>query len=200
MHCSALHCAALLCIFLLCIAVHLHCIFCFIFVSCSCHLCCLGNGYPPSGPPEHPEAYWNHPPTFLIQTELDSGADSCASVNYHRTMLAHHAWSEIAIVPLDQQRCFSIGNPGDPAVPAADTFQRFCSEPNATSLNHTQGFAGMVVPLTKFLIRALNVSSPPPAPPSSTNIPNQQENRHRSAASVERRRLDTPAETTTRTG
>lgn len=158
-----------------------------------CDLCCPQN-YTETFFAEHPEAYWNHPPTFLIQTELDSGADSCASVNYHRTMLAHHAWSEIAIVPLDQQRCFSIGNPGDPAVPAADTFQRFCSEPNATSLNHTQGFAGMVVPLTNFLIRALNVSSPPPAPPSSTNIPNQQENRHRSAASVERRRLDTPAD------
>jgi hypothetical protein len=74
-------------------------------------------------------------------------------------MLAHGAHSEIGIVPLDQQRCFSIGNPGDPAVPAADTFQKFCDDPNTTSLNHTQGFAGAVEPLTHFLMTALGVQT-----------------------------------------
>jgi hypothetical protein len=127
-----------------------------------CDLCCPQN-YTEHYYAEHPEKYRSHPPTLLIQTELDSGADSCAALNYHRTMLDHEGLSEIGIVPLDQQRCFSIGSPGDPAVPAADTFQRFCSEPNATSLNHTQGFAGMVQPLARFLMRAFNISSPSPA-------------------------------------
>ena len=64
----------------------------------------------------------------------------------------------------------------DPAVPVADTFQHFCSEPNATSLNHTQGFAGMVVPLTKFLMKALNASTPIHTP--------KQERHHRPSTAV----------------
>ena len=78
-----------------------------------CELCCPTN-YTEDYYAQHPEKYSTHPPTFLIQTELDSGADSCAAKHYHNTMLAHGAHSELGIVPLDQQRCFSIGNPGDP--------------------------------------------------------------------------------------
>jgi hypothetical protein len=162
-----------------------------------CELCCPTN-YTEDYYNQHPEKYSTHPPTFLIQTELDSGADSCAAKHYHETMLAHGAHSELGIVPLDQQRCFSIGNPGDPvsqrptrrtcvrldtpccasivhsrllqcahadikcacqAVPKEDTFQRFCKDPNTTSLNHTQGFAGAVEPITRFLIEALGVQA-----------------------------------------
>ena len=78
-----------------------------------CELCCPTN-YTEDYYAQHPEKYSAHPPTFLIQTELDSGADSCAAKHYHNTMLAHGAHSELGIVPLDQQRCFSIGNPSDP--------------------------------------------------------------------------------------
>lgn len=78
-----------------------------------CELCCPTN-YTEDYYAQHPEKYSTHPPTFLIQTELDSGADSCAAKHYHNTMLAHGAHSELGIVPLDQQRCFSIGNPSDP--------------------------------------------------------------------------------------
>ena len=74
-------------------------------------------------------------------------------------MLAHGAHSELGIVPLGQQRCFSIGNPGDPAVAEADTFQQFCKDPNTTSLNHTQGFAGAVEPLARFLMKALGAKA-----------------------------------------
>lgn len=77
-----------------------------------CELCCPTN-YTEDYYAAHPDQYTKHPPTFLIQTELDSGADSCAAKHYHATMLAHGAHSEIGIIPLDQQRCFSIGNPGD---------------------------------------------------------------------------------------
>ena len=45
------------------------------------------------------------------------------------------------------------------AVPKEDTFQRFCKAPNTTSLNHTQGFAGAVEPITRFLMKALGVQT-----------------------------------------
>ena len=71
-------------------------------------------------------------------------------------MRANGALSELHIVPLDQQRCYSVGNPGDPTVPVADgRFQRFCSNRSLTSINHTMGFSSMVEPLTRFLLRTL---------------------------------------------
>lgn len=45
------------------------------------------------------------------------------------------------------------------SVPKEDTFQRFCKDPNTTSLNHTQGFAGAVEPITRFLMKALSVQA-----------------------------------------
>ena len=56
-------------------------------------------------------------------------------------------------------------DPGDPTVPPeAKRFSHFCptgaavdpvyGSANYTSLNHTQGYAGMVVPLTQFLVDA----------------------------------------------
>ena len=80
-------------------------------------------------------------------------------------MLAHGAHSELGLIPLDKQRCFALGTPGDPAVPPeAQRFARFCpraprmsnySSTNYSSLNHTQGFAGMVQPLARFLVAAV---------------------------------------------
>ena len=51
-------------------------------------------------------------------------------------------------------KCFSIGMPGDPLVPPADTFSRLCSSPNMSSLPHVLGFAGMVRPATEFMLKA----------------------------------------------
>ena len=78
---------------------------------------------------------------------------SCAARHYHEAMVANGGRSELAIVPLDQQRCYSIGVPGDPTLPAGQNLSRFCSSPNMTSINHTQGFSGMVEPLTRFLLK-----------------------------------------------
>ena len=59
-------------------------------------------------------------------------------------MRANGALSELHIVPLDQQRCYSVGDPRDPTVPVADRrFQRFCSNRSLTSINHTMGFSSM---------------------------------------------------------
>jgi hypothetical protein len=84
-------------------------------------------------------------------------------------MIAHGAHSMLGIISDADARCYALGNPGDPAVPPqAQHFSRFCpttangsnasSDPygswNYTSLNHTQGYAGMVVPLTEFLVAA----------------------------------------------
>ena len=118
-----------------------------------CQFCC-----PTNFTEEHYEShsYASHPASFLIQTEFDSGADSCAARHYHEAMRANGATSELHIVPLDQQRCYSVGNPGDPTVPVADRrFQRFCSNRSLTSINHTMGFSSMVEPLTRFLLRTL---------------------------------------------
>ena len=107
----------------------------------------------------HKSEYPNHPPTFLTQTTVDEGADSCAARHYHETMIANGGRSRLAIVPLDQQRCYSIGNPGDPTLPVGQNLSQFCSSPNMTSINHTQGFSAMVEPLTRFLLSALAASS-----------------------------------------
>jgi hypothetical protein len=74
-------------------------------------------------------------------------------------MIANGGRSRLAIVPLDQQRCYSIGNPGDPTLPVGQNLSQFCSSPNMTSINHTQGFSAMVEPLTRFLLSALAASS-----------------------------------------
>lgn len=47
-----------------------------------CMLCCPTN-FTEAYYHAHPEAYPSHPPTFLIQTEIDQGADSCAAKHYH---------------------------------------------------------------------------------------------------------------------
>ena len=73
-----------------------------------------------------------------------------------RTMVAHGAHSELAIVPLERQRCHALGTPGDPTLPkGAERFARFCNDANYTSMNHTQGFSSMVEPLARFLAAAV---------------------------------------------
>ena len=73
-----------------------------------------------------------------------------------RTMVAHGAHSELAIVPLERQRCHALGTPGDPTLPqGAERFARFCDDANYTSMNHTQGFSSMVEPLARFLVAAV---------------------------------------------
>jgi hypothetical protein len=69
-------------------------------------------------------------------------------------MLRHGAHSEFLHVPMENENCYTIGVPGDPAVPAGDTFARFCSNPNVSSINHTKGFASMVEPATNFMLSA----------------------------------------------
>ena len=110
---------------------------------------------------DHPEDYATHPATFLGQTEVDSGADSCASVHYHEEMVARGAGdrSELHRVPLERMRCFSIGQPAD-ATPSP--FAKYCASKPVlgksgvlTSTNHTIGFAEMALPLVKFLLKHL---------------------------------------------
>ena len=96
-----------------------------------------------------------HPWTMLVQTSpVDIFADPCATRHYHNEMLRHGAHSELILVLQDETKCFSIGVPGDPAVPPEDTFSRFCSSPNMSSLSHGLGFAGMVRPATEFMLNA----------------------------------------------
>jgi hypothetical protein len=119
----------------------------------ACSFCCPNN-FTEAWYESHPEDYASHPWTFLAQTEIDGGSDSCAGKHYHETMLAHGAHSELHIIPLDRMRCYSIGDPDDPDVPAFDTFAKFCANPNMTSLNHSIADAAMVGPVVKFLLKA----------------------------------------------
>lgn len=41
--------------------------------------------------------------------------------------------------------------------PDTDRFERFCASPNATSVNHTLGYAG-VEPITRFLVAVLRAN------------------------------------------
>lgn len=48
-----------------------------------------------------------------------------------------------------------MARPPIQAVPADDTFSRFCRSPNMSSLAHVLGFAGMVRPATEFILNAV---------------------------------------------
>ena len=65
---------------------------------------------------EHPDDYARHPAMFLGQVSTDDiQADGCAATYYHETMQAHNATSELHLIPLNEQRCFAIGQTADNA-------------------------------------------------------------------------------------
>ena len=79
---------------------------------------------------------------------------------YHEAMQANNATSELHLIPLDKQRCYSVGQPEDPAAKAAsqghDNYSKYCdSGPALRSMNHTMGSAEMVEPLVRFLLKVL---------------------------------------------
>ena len=76
------------------------------------------------------------------------------------TVQANNATSELHLIPLDKQRCYSVGQPEDPAAAKAsqghDKYSEYCdSGPGLRSMNHTMGSAEMVEPLVKFLMAVL---------------------------------------------
>ena len=77
-----------------------------------CQYCCPMN-YTEQWFAENASRYAAHPPTLFGQTTLDIMADSCASVNYHNTMVAHGAVSKRIAIPPAHERCYALGVPGD---------------------------------------------------------------------------------------
>ena len=125
-----------------------------------CEYCCPMN-YTEQWYAENTSRYATHPHTLLGQTTLDVMADSCASVNYHNAMLAHGGVSLRVAVPPSHEKCYAIGIPGDVAnVPVlARTYSRFCSNPNMSSVGHTQGFPEFVTPALLFLRNAFGLKN-----------------------------------------
>ncbi len=75
-------------------------------------------------------------------------------------MVKHNATSELHLIPLSEQRCFSTGQPEDPSAAAAaggkEPYARYCdSSFKLNSMNHTTGASGQVEPLVRFLLAAL---------------------------------------------
>lgn len=118
--------------------------------SVNCQMCCP-EGFTEQHYFDNPEQYQRHPWTFLVQTEVDQGADSCASVHYHSEMLRHGARSELYRISANRTKCYAVGEPGDPAVPPSDHYASLCASPNMVSLNHSQAAADMVLPFVLFL-------------------------------------------------
>jgi hypothetical protein len=114
---------------------------------------------------DHPEAYATHPPVFLTQTSTtDNHADLCACKHYYDTLVAHGVKAELELVDKADESCFCIGTPSNPAA-AGSPFSHLCSLPtwgqNCDTMGgpncciaHTMGNAGMVEPLTTFVISA----------------------------------------------
>jgi hypothetical protein len=132
-----------------------------------CYMCCP-QGVTESYFQEHPEEYAKHPAMFLGQVSHDDQeADGCAARYYHETMQAHNATSEMQLIPLHEQRCYCVGQPGEPALngsaagDGADSYARYCrsQDPQTGAMlncqNHSVASAEMVVPLTRFLMKAL---------------------------------------------
>ena len=131
---------------------------------------------------KHPRDYARHPAMFLGQVSTDDvQADGCAAKLYHEAMQMHNATSELVrhwafepwtcftaywpfnnlqhLIPLDEQRCYAIGQKEDPAAAKAaggdDPYAKFCNSPRFRSMNHTTGFASAVEPLVRFLMKVL---------------------------------------------
>jgi hypothetical protein len=154
-----------------------------------CSYCCP-QGFTEQHYADHPADYASHPPTFLVQaTTVDENADADASINYHNEMIKHNAVSELWRIPVEQERCYCIGQRDDPAAegsPLLDRCPQFhagmapyspcniseqgwcrpiiCNpathecgayEDHSTErcVSHSMGFAGMVEPLTRFLMK-----------------------------------------------
>jgi hypothetical protein len=135
-----------------------------------CQLCCPTN-VTEDWYADHPEQYPEHPPTFLVQhTTVDMNSDTCAAKNYHDTMISHGARSQIMLIPREEETCYCLGSAADPNA-SGSPFESKCPQflpglppggykhregtSTARCMYHTMGFAGMVLPVTRFLVSAL---------------------------------------------
>jgi hypothetical protein len=85
-------------------------------VKTYCGQCCPRNFTEPYFA-EDPARYKDHPPMFLGQTsKTDNHADLCACRNYYETLVANGVSnSKLELVKPDEESCFCIGSPTEPA-------------------------------------------------------------------------------------
>ena len=92
-----------------------------------CDLCCPEN-MTEDFYAAHPEAYKQHPPTFLVQnTAIDENADTCAAKNYHQSMVENGGKSHLALIPFEYERCSCVGQPED-ATSAGSPYRQHCPD------------------------------------------------------------------------
>ena len=123
---------------------------------------------------EHPEAYRYHPPALLYQlSTYDVNADLCAAKNYAATLQANGVEAVLVLESVEQERCYCVGQESDPSaagspflgectatVPDPKLSPVFCMyghysghQKQLCCLGHTMGFASMVDPLVRFVVR-----------------------------------------------
>lgn len=94
---------------------------------------------------------------------VDNHADLCACQHYHDTLVAHGVQSELVLVPKEDESCFCVGTPSNPAA-AGSPFAKKCNDPQwgqncgtmggpECCIAHTMGNANMVVPMTQFALK-----------------------------------------------
>jgi hypothetical protein len=136
-----------------------------------CGQCCPRN-YTEAWFEDDHTRYARHPAVLLAQASLsDNHADLCASRNYYEALEAHNVPNcKRVLMTREQQRCFCVGDKDDPASVGSPT-RGLCDDPdfgnvtrcaargngNAPNccISHTLGFAGAVLPATKWAIRVL---------------------------------------------
>jgi hypothetical protein len=93
---------------------------------------------------------------------VDNHADLCACKNYHDTLVANGVYSELVLVPQQDEACFCVGTPSNTAA-AGSPFSHLCSDPAwgqncgtmggpLCCISHTMGNANMLEPLIAFIV------------------------------------------------
>jgi hypothetical protein len=113
----------------------------------------------------HPADYSKHPPVFLAQAEAsDMNADLCAAKNYYETCKAHNVETQLVLLPEKFASSYCMGNSSDQAAQGSPYIDKTASLPSGggghmhfggACVDHTMGFAAVVVPLTEFLMKAV---------------------------------------------
>jgi hypothetical protein len=97
--------------------------------------------------------------------QADSNADLCAAKSYYDTLVAHGVDAELVLLKPEFASSYCMGNSTNPAAAGSPYMDKTASAPpppprhhsffGNTCIDHTMGFADVVEPLTKFLLKTL---------------------------------------------
>ena len=94
----------------------------------------------------------------------DMNADLCAGKSYYETLKAHGVKTQLVLQPPQFAASYCMGNSSNPAAQGSPYIDRTKTLPppdprhhsfGGACIDHTMGFADVVVPLTNFLLDVL---------------------------------------------